>query len=390
MTKTNHLSRNHRQVRCFNHSLSAEDRAANSSCDKRWPNIQRYAHQRQCSFGTSWHIGMGCATSSKAVRVRGGDYPEWSQSRGYAGLEQHYVVIRFSETVGNVPLHMMKNLLLTRHSKHHFQESEYCQSGPLLSTRERNDIPPTSARLPQSRLHDEEARLSPNSAFGSVRVNSLIYPHALLSSPLLTRRFMMALSRTHADCVIRLVMNATMPRYNTSAWMDTEIMIKSARKAFQGVAVQAVLDHFSQEANGTLSGSASWTEQRLILRTLSFWLVTSLLVMLIIIAAVLCRQSSPLVVPRDPGSIAGLAAIIASSPDINSSLLGVAESEKATRDRVKSLAPYRTEYLRVGEGQQFQISAPAMEAPDHTLLHPVSAQQQKWYVEICICPLHLT
>jgi hypothetical protein len=200
---------------------------------------------------------------------------------------------------------------------------------------------------------------------------------------------MMALSRTYADCVGCLVMNATSPRYNTSAWMDTDVMINSARKAFQGVAVQAVLNHFSQEFNGTLNGSASWTEQRLILRTLSFWLVTSLLVMLIIIVAALCCQSSPLVVPRDPGSIAGLAAIVASSPDINSLLQGVAHSEDATKARLIALSPYRTDYSGVGEGHHFQISVPSIEASDDALVHSVSAQQQKWYVKICIRPLQL-
>ena len=166
-------------------------------------------------------------------------------------------------------------------------------------------------------------------------------------------------------------------------------MIESAKKAFQGVAVQVVLDHFSQASNGTLNGSASWTEQRLILRTLSFWLVTSILIMLIIIVAVLCFERSPLVVPRDPGSIAGLAAIVASSPDINSSLQGVAHSENATKTRLIALAPYCTEYLRVGEGERFQIGVPDMEASDQALIHAESAQQQKWYVKICFHPLQL-
>lgn len=181
------------------------------------------------------------------------------------------------------------------------------------------------------------------------------------------------------------LMNSTMPRTSPTGWMDTELLMQSSRKAFQKVAPQIIFDYATDTAGETLTGSVSYIEQRLVLRSLSFYLVVSLLIVLLALAAALCFLQRIQAVPRDPGSIAGLAAIIASSASINRMLKGVGHSAAATKTRIIAHAPFHSEVHIGPEGQRFQIQASNIDTHDQTSFPRLPEEKQKWWR-----PFHIT
>jgi hypothetical protein len=180
---------------------------------------------------------------------------------------------------------------------------------------------------------------------------------------------------------IFFMMNSTMARTTPESWLEPEFLIESARKSFQRIATQLVLSYVTEPVNGTSTGTVQWKENRLVLRPLSFYLIVALLVVLIGVALSLYLRPPIGVVPRDPGSIAGLATIVASSAAINAALDGVGHSHTATEARLMALAPYYTTVGHGGEQRQFLIEA---SQPNARIDNPVrkARKQQEWYVDI--------
>jgi hypothetical protein len=177
------------------------------------------------------------------------------------------------------------------------------------------------------------------------------------------------------------LMNTTMTEYTGKAWMDTGNLIAHSRKAFQGAAAQVAAASFVKQSSDTIYGSTSWTEQRLVLRLLSFWLVTSLLIVLFGIAATLVFYRPFNVVTRDPGTIAGLAAILASSPDFSDALQGVGHSAGATKARLKAMSPFHTETVSNTKGYGFHILSSRLESIQEEESRPLNLEKVSRYVK---------
>jgi hypothetical protein len=177
------------------------------------------------------------------------------------------------------------------------------------------------------------------------------------------------------------MMNSTMARPTRESWMEPEFLMESARKSFQRIATQLVLSYVTEPVNGTSTGTVQWKENRLVLRPLSFYLIVALLVFLIGVAFVLYLRQPTGVVPRDPGSIAGLATIVASSAAINTALEGVGHSPDATEARLMALGPYHTTVGHDEEHRQFLIKVSSPIARIDNSLRKAS-KQQEWYVKI--------
>jgi hypothetical protein len=177
------------------------------------------------------------------------------------------------------------------------------------------------------------------------------------------------------------MMNSTMARPTRESWMEPEFLIESARKSFQRVATQLVLSYVTEPVNGTSTSTVQWKENRLVLRPLSFYLIVALLVVLIGVAFILYLRQPTGVVPRDPGSIAGLATIVASSAVINTALKGVGHSPDATEARLMALATYHTTVGHDEEHRQFLIEPCSPNARIDNSLRKAS-KQQEWYVKI--------
>jgi hypothetical protein len=175
----------------------------------------------------------------------------------------------------------------------------------------------------------------------------------------------------HSD--IFLLMNLTMPRKDREGWMDSSFLIESARKSFQSVATQVVLGSLVEPIEGNSTATLTWTENRLVLQALSFYLIVSLLIILIAVAAVLGFSTPIGVVPLDPGSIAGTAAIVASSFDLNQNLKTAGYSAAATKVRAMASAPYHAGI----RGRRFCISS-SVGQDSQNLLTLATTQRQKW------------
>jgi hypothetical protein len=177
------------------------------------------------------------------------------------------------------------------------------------------------------------------------------------------------------------IMNSTMARPTRESWIEPEFLMESARKSFQRIATQLVLSYVTEPVNGTSTSTVQWKENRLVLRSLSFYLIVALLVVLIGVAFVLYLRQPTGVVPRDPGSIAGLATIVSSSAAINTALEGVGHSPNATEARLMALAPYYTTVGHDEEHRQFLIESSSPIARIDNSLRKAS-KQQEWYVKI--------
>lgn len=185
------------------------------------------------------------------------------------------------------------------------------------------------------------------------------------------------------------LMNTTMTEYTGKAWMDTNNLISNARKAFQGAAAQVAAASFVIHTSDTLHGSTFWTEQRLVLRLLSFWLVTSILIVLLGIAAILMFHRPFKVVTRDPGTIAGLAAILASSSDFSDSVQGVGHSATATKARLRALSPFYIESVSDVKGHGFRIRSSCVESTQIEKSQSLNHATVNRYVETKKGPLAL-
>jgi hypothetical protein len=172
------------------------------------------------------------------------------------------------------------------------------------------------------------------------------------------------------------LMNYTMPRTNPKSWMDTDFLIESARKSFQGIATQVASQYLTQAVKENSAATISWSENRLVLQDLSFYVVISILVLLIAITTTLSLSTPSGVVPRDPGSIAGMAAIVASSSDLNATLKGAGHSASVTKSRAISSSPFQTGM----HDQQFCIRARLIENESLKLPSPRAGRQQNWQV----------
>jgi hypothetical protein len=176
------------------------------------------------------------------------------------------------------------------------------------------------------------------------------------------------------------VMNSTMARNTRESWMEPEFLMESARKSFQRIATQLVLSYVTAPINGTSTGTVQLKENRLVLRPLSFYLIVVLLVTLIGVGFILYVRRPTGVVPRDPGSILGLATIVVSSAAINAALQGVGHSSYATEARLIVLEPYHTTVGHNEEHQQFSIEASSPNVQIDISLQKAS-KQQEWYVK---------
>ncbi len=171
-----------------------------------------------------------------------------------------------------------------------------------------------------------------------------------------------------------LLMNASDPRRTYQDWMDTNFLIDSARKAYQRVAVQVALEQYLTTANDTTHGTTTWVENRLVLRPLSFYLSVAILAVLIGIAALLCLYHPAGLVPHDPGSILGLASIVAPSSKLQHILEDTGRSAAATETKLSYSNQFQSGIAYNEDKSRFQIvsSGPSVS-------EAVTEPKQRWW-----------
>lgn len=99
--------------------------------------------------------------------------------------------------------------------------------------------------------------------------------------------------------------------------------------------VQIANNYLAHDTSERTPGTMTVLETRLALRDLSVWVVVSVLAIVTVLSLVLNLLYLPCAVcPRDPGTIAGLATILAGSPDLKTSL---SQTGSATNEELENL-----------------------------------------------------
>ncbi|KAE8360253.1 hypothetical protein BDV27DRAFT_161825 [Aspergillus caelatus] len=111
---------------------------------------------------------------------------------------------------------------------------------------------------------------------------------------------------------------------NTEEFWNTTHLKSLMEQDISGVGAALVQEYLLQSDNKTAHGLVTNSEKRLVVQSLSFGLLTSILVLLIAITASLALFYHPIsACPRDAGSLAGLATILARSPEFSAQLMGM-------------------------------------------------------------------
>lgn len=155
-----------------------------------------------------------------------------------------------------------------------------------------------------------------------------------------------------ADFITFVVPNVS----RDDAAADVDLMALGIRSLFQAVSAQVAKIYFMESTNQAISGEITTLEERLVLRGLSFGLVVGFLVVMAILALALIPYGPRRVVPCDPGPLAGLATILARSPELEKALRGTGGSTLSTIRQRLSGTTWKTETVRHDDGSTFGIT----------------------------------
>ncbi|KAH0499660.1 hypothetical protein TgHK011_006837 [Trichoderma gracile] len=101
------------------------------------------------------------------------------------------------------------------------------------------------------------------------------------------------------------------------SFMDPELLINTATDVFKGIATQALHSIIVQPANRTTTGSITYEEQRLRVKTLSTGFMCGFLGLLVMISIGMIFARPGFAAPDRPGAALSMATLLASSPRLN-------------------------------------------------------------------------
>ncbi|PYI10640.1 hypothetical protein BO78DRAFT_305655 [Aspergillus sclerotiicarbonarius CBS 121057] len=130
-----------------------------------------------------------------------------------------------------------------------------------------------------------------------------------------------------------LVANLSSP-HALSDLLDASVLEKVSRPTFTAMAAQIARQYLLSSADTRFRGTYSAHIQRVVVRELSVRIMEATLAVLVVLTAALWALRPVRSTPRDPGTIAGLAAILSRSPAISHRLTGC----KNTQDMSTELA----------------------------------------------------
>ncbi|GKZ37496.1 hypothetical protein AbraIFM66950_009046 [Aspergillus brasiliensis] len=189
-----------------------------------------------------------------------------------------------------------------------------------------------------------------------------------------------------------LVANLTSP-YLMTDLLDASILEKVSRPTFNAMAAQIARQYFLPSADEDFAGTYSAHTQRVVVRELSVRIMEATLAVLIVLTAALWIWRPVRCTSRDPGTIAGLASILARSPNVSERLAG----SKNTKDLVTSLSDGRF-YTRVTDNDGWrtfgieedqkatEATRPGVSSGTLTWWRPISVKVWWWIISI-ILPL---
>ncbi|KAL1636912.1 hypothetical protein SLS56_001009 [Neofusicoccum ribis] len=155
----------------------------------------------------------------------------------------------------------------------------------------------------------------------------------------------------YADFITFLVPNVS----RDDAASNPDLMALGLKSLFQAVSAQIAKIYLMETTNQTITGEVTTSEERLVLRSLSFGLVAGILVFLAILAAALVPIGPRRVVSCNPAPLGCLATILAHSPELEKTLRGTGILSVAKIRQRLSGASYSTE-TRLSDGSAFGIT----------------------------------
>lgn len=118
------------------------------------------------------------------------------------------------------------------------------------------------------------------------------------------------------------LLNTIMPQDNTTRFIDQELLHDAFGKLYSETVAQLASLYLMEDGQKTFYVSAITTENRIKLRGAAFWITETIIVLLMVYCGSLAWIFRKGPTPRDPGSITGLATILARSVEFRDSLRG--------------------------------------------------------------------
>ncbi|KAK0625700.1 hypothetical protein DIS24_g10987, partial [Lasiodiplodia hormozganensis] len=146
---------------------------------------------------------------------------------------------------------------------------------------------------------------------------------------------------------------------NITDLLDIDLLQKESERFYNVVSAQMAKDYLMVPSDREVSGDVTADQQRLRIRGLSFYMMEAILAVLIVIAAALYFLAPRNNTSRDPGSIGGLAAIMAESPSLYQSLSRCGSASISTlRNRLSTYSTLSFMQLSGGRPEFRVVMAP--------------------------------
>lgn len=165
-------------------------------------------------------------------------------------------------------------------------------------------------------------------------------------------------------------------------WNDMPAFTDAMQNEFSCLMRQVMQYELLQSDPRNIEGTEQFTEERLFVRQLSFWLMAALLVCLIAIATTLLCFFVPVAVcPCDTGSIGGMTAVFAQSPEFMTSFIG---SQLKTESQMADTRLGQTLYTSSHTEETFRL-LPQNESTDEPAPEGVKSNEHEtssptwWY-----------
>jgi hypothetical protein len=149
--------------------------------------------------------------------------------------------------------------------------------------------------------------------------------------------------------------NLTNPRLDPLAFFEPDFFNTTPRKVYRSITAQIANQNLMTSSEVPFTGTFSLTANRLLVRTLSLRIMESTLAVLILIIFILCKFRPTGSTPRDPGTITGLASILARSPKLSELLASCGASSLEDIQTALAHNTYQTVITREHGVSMFSI-----------------------------------
>ena len=118
------------------------------------------------------------------------------------------------------------------------------------------------------------------------------------------------------------LLNIVSPQADVLDWSNTTLANKTLQSVWSTWSAQMAALHLKVPANHAVLGTTTTAQTRLLIHIGPFWTIEVGLIAMFLMAVALALLSPSDILPRDPGSLGGIATIVASSKDFQESLKG--------------------------------------------------------------------